>query len=444
MDHRSLLLFAASVLVSACAVLSALGFRGRPSVIGVDLGTTFSVVAVSGVDGEIRVVPSDEDDVLTPSTVAFAPGGRVLVGRAARRHPDARHVIYDAKRFIGRAYDDAVRRQADAYAFDVRPDRGNNDTKMNETPTQPPPACFGIDRALGHAESCVSPETIGSLVVGKLRAAAEAALGHGVRSAVICVPAGFTRPQIVATDAAFKLAGLDVARVVEEPVAAACAYGLHKRTDVRHVLVFDFGGGTLDVSVLYIQDESVEVVATAGDNDLGGTDFDRCLADEFSRRVAAAESRADPPQDLVASCPLPSAEKHQRDDDPPVVCAPHALLRLAEAVKVELSDAESATRTCLAGPSCAELRPVELTISRRDFETSLCGHLFDKALRVVREAVEEARIQIDEIDEVVLVGGTSRIPKVRAILKAELNISKLNTEIDPDVTVAVGAASILD
>mmetsp|Transcript_18008 Transcript_18008/g.56494 ORF Transcript_18008/g.56494 Transcript_18008/m.56494 type:complete len:410 (-) Transcript_18008:148-1377(-) len=409
MVDKSILIFAVSALVSACAVLSALGFRGRVSVIGVDLGTTFSVVAVSE-QGRVRVFRDEAGEALTPSAAAFAAGGRVLVGREALRHGDARHVIYDAKRFIGRRFaDPSVAAQAGGYSFSVV--RNGSET------------AFALEPRLGHGPA-VSPEEVGAHVVRRLKALATTDLGHGVRQAVMCVPAGFGPEQIRATGEAFKRAGLGVARVMPEPVAAACAYGLQRKPNVSHVLVYDFGGGTLDVSVLYVRDGSIEVVTNGGDNDLGGTDFDHCIADSFPG-----------PFDLPRDAPC---------DDADDLCAPHVLLRLAEQIKIDLTDATAATRTCRAGPTCDALRPVSLSLDRDTFQSSLCAHLFDRALKVVHHTLSGAMIDKADIDEVVLVGGTSRIPHVRNQLRAALQVDRLNTEIDPDVTVAVGAASILD
>lgn len=422
-----MLIFAVSVLVSGCAVLSAMGFRGRVSVVGIDLGTTYSVVAVSERPRRgASVVRVFEDAVrgkLTASTVAFVRGGGVLVGAAAKAHArsDPRHVIFDAKRFIGRAFDDpTVALQAKKYAFDVV--RAENGTGC----------AFALD-VDGHPAS-VTPEAVGAEVVKALMATVDADLGHeNVRRAVIATPASFGPAQVAGTGDAFKAAGLKIARVMPEPVAAAVAYGLHKKPAVNHILVYDFGGGTLDVSVLYVQDGSIEVVATGGDNDLGGTDFDACLADHLAARVAGAAPKgsADPQACAAAT------EKR--------VCAPHVLAAIAEDLKIALTDAESASASCAvpSGGGCGSLVDVPLDVDRAAFEAT-CGHLFDRAIATVAATLEEGMLTRRDVDEVVLVGGSSRIPRVRAMLMEHLAVTKLNTEIDPDVTVAVGAASILD
>lgn len=367
---RSILVFTTSLVVSVCAVLSAFGFRGRVNTVGIDLGTTYSVVAINEF-GKVRVFSDDQNLTLTLSAVGFSTDG-ITVGREARH---AETYIYDAKRFIGRPFV-----QDHPYPFETVP---------NGTTTG-----FKLNPALGFGSS-ITPEDVGSIIVRRLKQIAEADLGHGVSQAVICVPASFDAAQISATSVAFKRAGLKVARVMPEPVAAACAYGLHKR-DVSHVLVYDFGGGTLDVSVLYVQDGSIEVVANGGDNDLGGTDLDQCLASRFQE------------------------------------CCTERFA-LAEGMKIELSHADVVSRDCCG----------HVTVSRDDFERD-CAHIFRRAIDIVLTTLENAMIDISLIDEVVLVGGSSRIPKIRQQLKDALGIHKLNTEIDPDVTVAVGAASILD
>lgn len=374
----------------------------------VDLGTTFSVAAVSE-KGLVRVFKDAEGEVLTPSAVAFLPAGRLLVGRQAREHPEARHVIYDAKRFIGRRFSEpSVQAQAAGYSFAV---------VANGSET-----VFALDVSLGHGVA-VAPEEVGAHVVRYLKSIAMKDLGHGIRQAVICVPASFGPEQIRATGDAFKRAGLSIARIMPEPVAAACAYGLQRKPNISHILVYDFGGGTLDVSVLYVRDGSIEVVTNGGDNDLGGTDFDHCIAKHLG----------------VHDVPtLPCGRDDRR------VCSPHNLLHLATEIKLDLSDEQSATRFCLAGLTCETLQPINLTLSRPDFETRVCGHLFDRAISVVDRTLTEAMIDTEDIDEVVLVGGSTRIPKVRSQLKVALRVNRLNTDIDPDVTVAVGAASVLD
>jgi len=411
-----ILILFVSVLVAFCAVLSALGFKGRVEVVGIDLGTTYSVVAVS--EGrKVRLFEDPKRGKLTASTVAFLRGGEILVGEAARRHgvKDPAHVIFDAKRFIGRTFDDpTVAEQAGKYAFSVEPLK--NDTTR---------VAFGLNVEGQPAQT--TPELVGAEVVKALMRTVEADLGHqNVKRAVIAVPASFGPPQIAATGEAFKAAGLKVARVMPEPVAAAVAYGLHKKADIHHILVFDFGGGTLDVSILYVQKGSIEVVANGGDNDLGGTDLDACVAGNLTAQAALALGD----EGLAAAATCDTAK-------PP--CAPHVIVGLAEQLKVAVSGVESASRSC----SACDGRAVPLELSRAAFEEA-CAPLFERAVATVQTTLDEGMLTRSDVDEVVLVGGTSRIPIMRERLRAHLQVPRLNTEIDPDVTVAVGAASILD
>ncbi|KAJ1455154.1 heat shock protein 70 family [Pelagophyceae sp. CCMP2097] len=406
MVDSSILIFVVSVLVSGCAMMSAMGFRGRVSVVGIDLGTTYSVVAVSE-GGKVRIFRDSQNRSLTASTVAFLKDGVVLVGEAARWHKDvdARHVIYDAKRFIGRRFDDeSVAAQAKGYSFQV---------VQNETGFG---VAFSLDPALGHG-SRVSAEAVGAHVLKHLMSIVHADLGHDlVTRSVIAVPAGFSADQTRATATAYKKAGLSVARIMPEPVAAAVAYGLQRRANVHHVLVYDFGGGTLDVAILYVQDGSIEVVANGGDNDLGGTDFDSCIENELAAQVAATAAST---SEVCANA-----------------CAKSFLAQLSERMKIRLSDEEHVVESCCGGA-------VQLQMTQEDFFFA-CSALFQRATAVVHATLADANLTTDDIDEVVVVGGTSRMPKVREDLRWALKVDHLNTEIDPDVTVAYGAASILD
>ena len=420
-----MLILGVSTLVATCAVLSALGFRGRVSIVGIDLGTTYSVIAISDARAQkmrvdtaekyvpaARVIAYADGEVLTPSIVGFR-GDAVVVGRDVDQlRSELNPIIHDAKRFIGRAFDDpSVALQAAEYSFDVV---ANNSKAAFKT-----------------MRRSVLPEEIGSYVISKLVHEAKRDLGHDVvTSAVIAVPAAFESEQIIATAEAFKLAGLRVARILKEPVAAAVAYGLNKVPGVDHVLVYDFGGGTLDVSVLYVQDGSVEVVAHHGDNNLGGTDFDHCIAHALDAVILQQKPRSD----IVLT-----TNADDDGDDAEDCAGPETLIRLAEDLKIQLTAAEKGTIRCRQSK-----RTVAATVSRQAFETSLCGELFERAVNVVHDTLTTSMIRKTDIDEVVLVGGTSRIPKVRSDLKEALNVTKLNTDIDPDVTVAVGAASVID
>ena len=260
------------------------GFRGRTSVVGIDLGTTYSVLAVratGGGIGKVEVVPDYSNAISTSSpivpSVVYYPDGRnqnsKIVGRKAKVMigSDPRNVIYNAKRFIGRDYNDpAVSPHAKFHAFGVVPPPPSNATT---------PSLSGVAFQLSSSQ-ILSPEEVGSHVVSHLLDNAKKYLGHAqITTAVVAVPAKFNAKQRRATALAFNLAGLKVARMLEEPTAAAIAYGLHRKDNVHHILVYDFGGGTLDVSVLHVSDGYVDVIGSEGDDLLGGADFDRAVGE---------------------------------------------------------------------------------------------------------------------------------------------------------------------
>ena len=291
----SILISAVVAAVAACAVLAAMGFKGRPDTVGIDLGTTYSVVALRS--GQATDVLRDADGrALVPSAVYFAPDGRVLVGHEALRfqHRDPRHVIFNAKRFIGRDFnDEAVDAQAKLHPFHVVPAPSNESGATSgawfdlskQTVVVPETAKSranakwatakvggggggggggGYGRVGQPHNASVSPESVGAQILRHLLDVAAFNLGHRqVRKAVMAVPAKFDSQQRMATGEAYKRAGLKVMRVIDEPTAAALAYGLDKKKDVDYILVYDFGGGTLDVSLLFVNKESVQVIVSS-------------------------------------------------------------------------------------------------------------------------------------------------------------------------------------
>jgi len=340
----------------------------------------------------------------------------------------------------------------------------------------------------------VSPETVGSHVLRHLLSIAQASLGHSQLSkAVMAVPAKFTARQRSATAEAFKQAGLRVMRIIEEPTAAALAYGLDKKPNVEYILVYDFGGGTLDVSLLFVNKESVQVIATHGDDLLGGADFDQCVARTLSDKLASRKSlgegfldrgcvmetttttttttaTAATPEEVEDGALKKESEKEAKDAKDKEVngsaatdfdkggegqkaatvallpCSASNLRVLAERVKRDLSSSDQALASCSAlnkpNGVCTE---GTASVTRGEFETGAhCRGLFDRALKPVEDLLNEALMPREEIDEVVLVGGTSRVPLVRQLLKDFFGMEHLNHEIDPDLTVAIGAASIVD
>jgi molecular chaperone DnaK len=366
--------------------------------VGIDLGTTNSVIAAME-GGQPTVVPNAEGARTTPSVVAFTDSGERLVGQLARRQSvlNPKGTITSAKRFIGRRFEE-VSSELSAVSYDV---------------------VAGPDGAvrLKIRDKLHAPEEISALVLRKLVEDAGKFLGEKVSEAVITVPAYFNDAQRQATKDAGRIAGLEVLRIINEPTAAALAYGMDKLEN-ETVLVFDLGGGTFDVSVLTVGDGVVEVRATAGDSHLGGDDFDRRivdkLADDFQREVGV---------DL-------------RND-------PQALQRLfeaAEKAKVELS---SVTQTTISLPfitaNAQGPQHLNTTLMRSTFE-QLTADLIDRCLGPVEQAMADAKMTANDIDEVILVGGSTRIPAVQALVRRMTGGKDPNMTVNPDEVVAIGAA----
>jgi molecular chaperone DnaK len=366
--------------------------------VGIDLGTTNSVIAVSE-GGKPTVIPNAEGSRTTPSVVAFTPQGERLVGQLARRQAilNPKGTIYSAKRFIGRRFDE-VKSELNAVSFDVVP--GPNAE-----------ARFDI-RGQQYA-----PEEISALVLRKLTEDASKFLGEKVTEAVITVPAYFNDAQRQATRDAGRIAGLEVLRIINEPTAAALAYGLDKRRN-ETVLVFDLGGGTFDVSILDIGEGVVEVRSTAGDTHLGGDDFDRrivdYLADDFHRETGI-DLRKDP-------------QALQR------------LFEAAEKAKVELS---SVTQTAISLPfisaDASGPKHLDATLMRSTFD-QITADLVERTGQPVRQALADAKLTASDIDEVILVGGATRMPSVQTMVRRLTGGRDPNMTVNPDEVVALGAA----
>ena len=366
--------------------------------VGIDLGTTNSVIAaVEG--GQPSVVPSAEGPRTTPSVVAFTEQNERLVGQLARRQAilNPKGTIYSSKRFIGRRYDE-VATEMEAVSFDVVP---------------------GPDDAVRFKvrDKLYAPEEISALVLRKLTEDASKFLGEKVTEAVITVPAYFNDAQRQATKDAGRIAGLEVLRIINEPTAAALAYGLEKNQH-ETVLVFDLGGGTFDVSLLTVGDGVVEVLSTAGDTHLGGDDFDRRLVDYM-------------------------ADEFQKSDGIDLRRDPQALQRLfeaAEKAKVELS---SVTQTTVNLPFITAdangPKHLNMTIMRSMFD-QLTHDLVERCRRPVEQAMADAKLTSDDIDEVILVGGSTRIPAVQELVRRMTGGKDPNMTVNPDEVVATGAA----
>ena len=360
-------------------------------IVGIDLGTTNSLVAyVDPATGLPRVIPDAEGRVLLPSVVSFTPDG-VLVGEPARRQlaRRPRSTVYSVKRLMGRGYDD-IKGEVAHFPFAVRP-------------------ADGVVR-LDVGDREVTPPEVSAVILRALKERAEAYFGEPVERAVITVPAYFNDAQRQATRDAGRIAGLDVVRIVNEPTAASLAYGLH-RLATGVIAVYDLGGGTFDISILRVKDGIFEVLATNGDTHLGGDDFDRALVEWLLEDLAASHG-VDPRGD---------GEVMQE-------------LRLAaEAAKIRLSTAE---RTTLTLP--LETFTYRREITRTDLER-LIEPLVARTLGPCRRALADAGLRADQIDEVVLVGGATRVPLVRRRVE-ELFGRPPHSHLNPDEVVALGAA----
>ncbi len=367
--------------------------------VGIDLGTTNSVVAAAREGGKIEVIPNADGARTTPSVVAFTDDGQRLVGQVAKRQAilNSKATIYSAKRFIGRKWGE-VDEEAKTVTYDVV--KGQNDAVR-----------FDI-RGKEY-----SPEEISALMLRKLAEDAARSLGERVTEAVITVPAYFNDAQRQATKDAGKIAGLEVLRIINEPTAAALAYGLDKK-ESETVLVFDLGGGTFDVSVLDVGDGVVEVRSTSGDGHLGGDDFDRrvvdWLADEF-KSEQGIDLRKDP----------------------------QALQRLYEAAERAKVDLSTTTQAQISLPfvtaDAAGPKHLSSTLTRAKFD-QLTADLVERTRAPVTQALADAGLAADEVDEVILVGGSTRIPAVQELVRRLTGGKEPNMTVNPDEVVAIGAA----
>jgi molecular chaperone DnaK len=366
-------------------------------VIGIDLGTTNSVVSVVE-GGDPTVIPNQEGSRLTPSVVAFTKEGETLVGQVAKRQAitNPENTVFSIKRFMGRRHDEVLQ-------------------EMKLVPYKVIKATNG-DARVEVRGKVYSPPEISALVLRKLKEAAEAYLGEKVTQAVITVPAYFNDSQRQATKDAGAIAGLEVLRIVNEPTAAALAYGLDKKKD-ETIAVYDLGGGTFDISILEIGEGVVEVKATNGDTHLGGDDFDQrvidWIADEFKK-----ENGIDLRKDRMALQRLKEA---------------------AEKAKCELSTTlQTEINLPFITADATGPKHLVLTLTRAKLE-SLVADLIERSLAPCREAMRQAAISPDDIDEVILVGGQTRMPKVQEEVR-KLFGKEPNKSVNPDEVVAIGAA----
>ena len=368
-------------------------------IIGIDLGTTNSCVAVME-GNQPTVIINNEGQRTTPSVVAFTDGGERKVGSPAKRQAitNPKNTVFSIKRFMGETYDQ-VTKEIERVPYTVT--RGENNTPRVEIEGRQ-----------------YSPQEISAMILQKMKKTAEDYLRQPVTEAVITVPAYFSDSQRQATKEAGKIAGLDVKRIINEPTAAALAYGLDKKNKNMKVAVFDLGGGTFDISIMELGDGVFEVKSTNGDTHLGGDDFDHkvieWLAQEFASENGGADLRKDP-------------------------MALQRLKDAAEKAKIELSS-QTSTEINLPYIMPVDGVPKHLvkTLTRAKFE-QLCDDLFQRTIIPCRKALEDAHLSAGQIDEVLLVGGSSRIPKVQELVK-EFFGKEPNKSVNPDEVVAIGAS----
>ena len=368
-------------------------------IIGIDLGTTNSCVAVME-GNQPTVIINNEGQRTTPSVVAFTEGGERKVGSPAKRQAitNPKNTVFSIKRFMGETYDQ-VTKEVERVPYSVV--RGDNNTPRVDIEGRQ-----------------YSPQEISAMILQKMKKTAEDYLRQPVTEAGITVPAYFSDSQRQATKEAGKIAGLDVKRIINEPTAAALAYGLDKKNQNMKVAVFDLGGGTFDISIMELGDGVFEVKSTNGDTHLGGDDFDQKVIDWLAQEFAAENGGADLKKDPMALQRLKDA---------------------AEKAKIELSN-QTSTEINLPYIMPVDGVPKHLvkTLTRAKFE-QLCDDLFQRTIIPCRKALEDAHLSASQIDEVLLVGGSSRIPKVQEIVK-EFFGKEPNKSVNPDEVVAIGAA----
>lgn len=370
------------------------------TVIGIDLGTTYSCVGIFK-NGRVDIIANDQGNRITPSYVAFTPDGERLIGDAAKNQltSNPENTVFDVKRLIGRNWEDAtVQKDIKFFPFKV--------VEKNKKPH--------VQVKVSGADKVFSPEEISAMVLSKMKETAEAYLGKTVKNAVVTVPAYFNDAQRQATKDAGAISGLNVMRIINEPTAAAIAYGLDKTDKEQNILVFDLGGGTFDVTLLTIDQGVFEVLATNGDTHLGGEDFDQRVMDHFIKLYKKKTGKDVTKDNRAVQKLRREVEKAKR------------LLSSQHQARVEIE-------SFFYGEDFSE------TLTRAKFE-ELNMDLFRNTMNPVKKVLEDADLQKHEVHEIVLVGGSTRIPKVQHLIKEFFNGKEPSKGINPDEAVAFGAA----
>jgi len=398
MRSQSLLLMAASlVLMGVVAVMGE--EQTIDTTVGIDLGTTYSCVGVYK-NGKVEIIANDQGNRITPSWVAFTDEER-LVGDSAKNQAaiNPENTVFDVKRLIGRKYTDTtVQHDKKLLPYDIVDKQGKPYVQV----------------LFKKEKKTYSPEEVSAMVLTKMKEVAEAFLGKEIKNAVVTVPAYFNDAQRQATKDAGTISGLNVLRIINEPTAAAIAYGLDNKGGEKNILVFDLGGGTFDVSLLTIDNGVFEVIATNGDTHLGGEDFDRRVMD-YMLKLFKKKAGKDASKDKKAI---------------------QKLRREVERAKRALSNTHQQRLEIEGFFDGADLSE---TITRAKFE-ELCMDLFKKTLGPVEKVLDDASLKKNQVDELVLVGGSTRIPKVQQLLQDYFNGKEPSKGINPDEAVAYGAA----
>lgn len=386
------------MLLALTGAISCAGKVDCP-VIGIDLGTTYSCVGIYK-NGKVEIIPNEFGSRITPSVVAFTDEER-LIGEAAKNQASLNptRTVYDVKRLIGRKYSDkTVQHDKKFLPYEIV----NKEGKPY------------VSTTVKGSQKSFAPEEISAMVLQKMKMIAENYLGMEIKNAVVTVPAYFDDSQRQATKDAGIIAGLNVARIINEPTAAAIAYGLDKKNAEKNILVYDLGGGTFDVSILTIDEGVFEVIATSGDTHLGGEDFDQRVMDHFMKLFKRKTGKD-----------ISKEKRAQQKLKREVEKAKRALSSTHE-VKIDIEN-------FFDGEDLSE------TLTRARFE-ELNSDLFKKTLKPVNTALNDAGLKKSEIDEIVLVGGSTRIPKIQSLIKDYFNGKAPNKNINPDEAVAFGAA----